>query len=63
MPLSCVREHHGAWRTGRRPGPYRVVEVNNAMVHRIRRLGAIAVTVAVIALVAACNNGGGSGGY
>jgi hypothetical protein len=39
------------------------VEVNNAMVHRIRRLGAIAVTVAVIALVAACNNGGGSGGY
>jgi hypothetical protein len=39
------------------------VEVNNAMVHRIRRLGAFAITAAVIVLVAACNNGGGSSGY
>jgi len=63
MPLSCVREHHGVWRTGWRPAPYRVVEVNNAMVHRIRRLWAIAVMAAVVVLAVACNNGGGSSGY
>jgi hypothetical protein len=61
MPLPCVREHHGAWRTGGRPAPYRVVEVSNAMVHRIRRLGAIAIMAAVAVLAAACNNSGGSG--
>jgi len=36
---------------------------DNAMVHRIRRLWAIAVMAAVVVLAVACNNGGGSSGY